>query len=164
MKGYSGREAPPENRLTVGPGHLTLMRAIEQVKLANAMGEHFQTNFLRVSPDRFGVNFITHDADGKIKTLVEIGDLPFTQIKDNPLPIVYPVDPFASIPAPLQGTYPTLLIVRFKDAVAWARIITPGGGAHFTTRVGSIRLGEDADVKAVVAEIPSEAFKIVEDK
>jgi hypothetical protein len=162
MKGYAGRERPPEDRITVGAGHTTLMRAIEQMKLANAMGAHFKTKFLRVSPESYGVNFVTHDPDGKVKSLVEIGELPYAEIADKAFPVVYPADCIARIPMPLQGQFPVLLIVRFKDAVAWARLITPGGGAHFNMRAGSVQLDEKTETPGLVIEIPADDFKVVE--
>lgn len=163
MKGYAGRERPPEDRITVGAGHTTLMRAVEQMKLANAMGAHFKTKFMRVPPESYGVNFVTHDPDGKIKSLVEIGELPYDEIgEDSAFPVVYPADFIARIPMPLQGQFPSLLIVRFKDAVAWAHVITPGAGAHFNLRAGSIRLDEKTEIPGLVIEIKASDFKVIE--
>lgn len=163
MKGYAGREAPPSERLTVGAGHTKLVKAIEQVQLADKMGAYFKTKFLRVDPEHYGVNFVTYDAYGKIKALVEIGDLPDVEINDKAFPVIYPADPFLTIPTLLLIKHPVTLVVRFKDAVAWALIASPEAGksAAFTYRVGQIRLDEKTEQAAPVVEIPQDSFKIV---
>jgi hypothetical protein len=165
MRGYAGRESPPpsNDRLTVGDGQISLMRAIEQVKIANKLGEHFKTKFLRVAPGRYGVNFVTYDPDGRVKSLVEIGELPFTALKDNTLPVVYPADPFLNIPTLLLVRHPVTLVVRFKDCVAWSIVSAPEAGksAGLLYRVGHVQSDEHSEVPALVLEIPADTFKIV---
>jgi hypothetical protein len=164
MRGYQNRESPPPvDRLTVGDGRLNLMRAIDQVKISNEIGALFKTKCMRVAPERYGVNFVTHGLDGKVRSLVEIGDLPFVEFKDKSFPVVYPADPFISIPALMLVRHPVTLVVRFKDCVAWSVLSEPevGKSAGFQYRAGHIQLDEHVEVPAMVLEIPSESFKVL---
>lgn len=169
MRGYAGHEAPPGagDRITVGAGATTLMKAIDQMKLAQKLGAHFKSKFLRVSPERFGVNFVTYSDQGSYRSLVEVGELPYDEIgklQAADLPVVYPADPFLVVPTILLIKHPIVLAVKFKDAVAWAVVTAPEAGKSggFNYRVGSVKLSDEAEQLATVIEVPASSFKIVE--
>lgn len=167
MKGYGGREAPKRAEdVGVGPSYTGLMTAIEELKLAEKLGERWKKRMLRVDPVRAGVNFMAYGDDGKVSSLVEIGALPYKFVDHERH--LYPAMPLMQIPMLLLAYgMKVTLIIRFSDCVAWMPIFAEKkDGREERTLLPSWRIGtpHGTEHPVPVIEIRSDELKTISPK